>query len=409
MMSEIGGKGMAKLADKAAIATQEQVMPVRTSKTEMLIGVPKERGFQENRVALTPQSVKLLVANGHNIIIESKAGEPSFFTDKDYTEAGAKIVYAIEDVYKCSCIIRVGPIPEDEIEFLQAGQIIFSAIHLPTLTEQYLKALLCKKVIGVAYEYLRDQKDSLPIVRSMSEIAGSTSILIAAEYISNRYQGSGKLLGGVTGISPSRIVILGAGTVGEFAARTAIGLGAEVRVFDNYLGKLRRLQNNIGNRIYTSVIHPDILEYELMRADVAVGAIHAQGGRSPMIVSEDIVSKMKPGSIIIDVSIDQGGCFETSEITTHARPTFKKHGVIHYCVPNIPSRVSQTASVAMSNVMGPLMIEAGENGGFEEYMWLDKGLRCGIYCYNGNITNKYLSERYLLNFTKIELIASARF
>ncbi len=408
-MSEISGKRIAKLADSAAIATQEQLMPVRVSKNELVIGVPKERGFQENRVALTPQSVKLLVAHGHHVIVESKAGDPSFFSDKDYSEAGATIATSIDEVYKCSCLVRVGPIPESEIEYLNPGQIVFSAIHLPTLTEDYLKALLCKKIIGVAYEYLRDQKDSLPIVRSMSEIAGSTSILIAAEYISNRYQGSGKLLGGVTGIPPSRIVILGAGTVGEFAARTAIGLGAEVRVFDNFMGKLRRLQNNIGERIYTSVIHPDVLEYELIRADVAVGAIHGQGGRSPMIVSEDIVSKMKTGSIIIDVSIDQGGCFETSEVTTHARPTFKKHGVIHYCVPNIPSRVSQTASVALSNVMAPLIIDAGEQGGFDEFIWLDKGIRCGIYCYNGSITNKYLSERYKFSFTNIELIASARF
>jgi alanine dehydrogenase len=226
--------------------------------------------------------------------------------------------------------------------------------------------------------------------------------------MSNQFQGNGKLLGGVSGIPPSKVVILGAGTVGEFAARTALGLGSDVRIFDNSISRLKRLQNNLGQRVYTSVLQPEILADELRTADVAVGAMYAEKGRAPMVVSEQMVQNMKPGAVIIDVSIDQGGCFETSEITNHTKPVFKKHDVIHYCVPNIPSRVSQTASVSLSNILSNLLIDAGEQGGVETYLWLEKGLRAGIYCYNGNLTNRYLSEKFNINFTNLELIAAAR-
>ncbi len=386
----------------------EQPLRISRRTTSMSIGVPRERGYQENRVSLTPQAVGRLVAMGHEVTIESKAGIASFYSDKDYTEAGANIVYSPEELYKSHIVVKVGPVPMDEIKYLNPGQIVFSAIHLPTITLEYVKALVEKRIIGVAYEYMKDASDSLPIVRSMSEIAGSSAILIAAEYLSNQFQGSGKLLGGVSGVPPSKVVILGAGTVGEFAARTAIGLGSDVRIFDNSITRLKRLQNNLGMRIYTSVIAPDILAHELRTADVAVGAIHAETGRAPMVVSEDMVQQMKPGSVIIDVSIDQGGCFETSELTNHTKPVFKKHDVIHYCVPNIPSRVSQTASMALSNILSTLLIDAGEFGGIDSYFWIEKGLRSGIYCFNGNLTNKYLSQKFDMSFTNLELIAAAR-
>lgn len=399
---------LAGFSSKYSPTTLEAPIRISRKSTQLLIGVPRERGYQENRVALTPQAVTQLVGLGHEVIVESKAGVASFFSDQAYSEAGARIVYEIEELYKAHVIVKVGPIPAEEIKFLSPGKIIFSAIHLPTMQEDYLKALLDKKVIGIAYEYLRDKSDSLPIVRSMSEIAGSSAILIAAEYMSNQFQGNGKLLGGVSGIPPSKVVILGAGTVGEFAARTALGLGSDVRIFDNSISRLKRLQNNLGQRVFTSVIQPEILGEELRSADVAVGAMHAEKGRAPMVVSEEMVQRMKPGSVIIDVSIDQGGCFETSEVTNHTKPVFKKYDVIHYCVPNIPSRVSQTASVSLSNVLGNLLIDAGEHGGVESYLWLEKGLRAGIYCYNGQLTNKYLSEKFNISFTNLELIASAR-
>ncbi|MFN3529161.1 MAG: alanine dehydrogenase [Bacteroidia bacterium] len=399
---------LAGFSSKYSPTTLEAPIRISRKSTSLTVGVPRERGYQENRVALTPLAVGQLVALGHEVLVESKAGLASFFSDQQYSEAGARIIYDLEELYKAHIIVKVGPVPADEVKYLSPGKVVLSAIHLPTINEAYLKAFLDKRVIGIAYEYLRDKSDSLPIVRSMSEIAGSSAILIAAEYMSNQFQGTGKLLGGVSGIPPSKVVILGAGTVGEFAARTALGLGSDVRLFDNSISRLKRIQNNLGQRVYTSVIQPEILAEELRTADVAVGAMHADKGRAPMVVSEAMVQSMKAGAVIVDVSIDQGGCFETSEVTNHTKPVFIKHEVIHYCVPNIPSRVSQTASVSLSNILGNLLIDAGEQGGVETYLWLEKGLRAGIYCYNGNLTNRYLSEKFGINFTNLELIAAAR-
>ncbi len=376
---------------------------------KLVLGVPKETAFQENRVALTPQAVQLLVSRGNEVIIESEAGVSSFFSDMDYSKAGASIVFTTEEVYKAHVIVKVSPVPADDLKHLKPGQIIFSVLNLPNLEESYLRTLLEKKITCIAFEYLKDSIGNLPIVRSMSEIAGSTSMLIAAEYLSNQYSGCGKLLGGITGIPPSKVVILGAGTVGEYAARTAIGLGADVKIFDNSIYKLQRIQNNLGVRVFTSIFQPEVLRSELSSADVAVGAIHSDLGRTPMIVTDDMVKGMKAGAVIVDVSIDQGGCFETSEVTTHKKPVFSKYDVVHYCVPNIPSRVSKTASIALSNVLVPLLLQASENGGIEDFMWIEKGLRAGVYCYNGSSTNRYLSSKFKINFTNLELLAAARF
>lgn len=398
----------AGFSSKYSASTLEAPIRISRRSTTLSIGVPRERGYQENRVSLTPLAVSQLIGLGHEVTVESKAGVASFFSDQEYVEAGARIVFSAEEVYKAHIIVKVGPVPKEEIQFLSPGKIVFSAIHMPTMDEAFLKALLDKKIIGIAYEYLRDSSDSLPIVRSMSEIAGSSAILIAAEYMSNQFQGNGKLLGGVSGIPSSKVVILGAGTVGEFAARTALGLGSDVRIFDNSITRLKRLQNNLGQRVYTSVFQPEILADELRTADVVVGAVHADKGRAPMVVTEQMVQQMKAGAVIVDVSIDQGGCFETSEVTNHTKPVFKKHDVIHYCVPNIPSRVSQTASVSLSNILSNLLIDAGEQGGVESYLWIEKGLRAGIYAYSGNLTNRYLSEKFSINFTNLDLIAAAR-
>lgn len=392
----------------SGIAFQEQPLLVQQHAPHLIIGMPKERGFQENRIALTPQSVKLLVSNGMHVMVEHHAGIASFFTDNDFSEAGAQIVYNTQELYQAHIIVKVGPIPENDLNHMRPGQILISALHLPTLKSDLLAQMLQKRITAIAFEYLKDSSGSLPVVRMMSEIAGNTSMLIAAEYLSNQFQGSGLLLGGLTGLPPSKVVIIGAGTVGEFAARTALGLGADVRVFDNSFFKLRSLQNNIGHRIYTSVIQPEILAKELSGADVAIGAIHSDNGRSPLIVTEAMVKGMKQGAVVIDVSIDQGGCFETSEVTTHAKPTFKKHGVVHYCVPNIPSRVSKTASMALSNILTPILLHANENGGIETLLWLEKGLRAGVYCFNGAVTNKYISQKYKHAYHNLELIAAAR-
>jgi len=358
-------------------------------------------------VPLTPESVEILAKNGHRVLIETKAGEGAHFYDNDYSEAGADIAYDNEKVFEADIICKVAPPSNQEIEMLKMQQMLVSPIHLPTLKENYVRKLMNKKITALAFEYIKDDSDSFPFVRSMSEIAGSTSILLAAEYLSETVLGKGLLLGGISGVPPADVVILGAGVVGEFATRTALGLGAQVKVFDNNMYKLMRLQNDLGRRVYTSIIYPKLLAEALKSADVVVGAIHSPSGRSPVIVSEEMVAAMKAGSIIMDVSIDQGGIFETSELTSHADPTFKKFDVIHYCVPNIASRVARTASYAISNILTVNLLKASRMGGFEKLLRYDINTRHGVYLFRGCLTNEYLSQKFNIKFTDLELLFTA--
>ncbi|MDB5010314.1 MAG: alanine dehydrogenase, partial [Mucilaginibacter sp.] len=332
--------GFSDIAKQALMQPQESMLEIKDKKNKLYIGIPKEVSFQENRIPLTPLSVALLINNGHEVILESNAGRAANFLDKDYSEQGAQIVFDTKRVYEADIIIKIAPPTLQEIELMKPGQILISALQLATLKASSLQAMLKKNITALSFEHLLDEGGCLTVIRAMSEIVGATSILIAAEYLSNVFEGKGLMLGGITGVPPTEIVILGAGTVGEYAARTAIALGAEVKVFDKSIYKLRRLQNNIGTRIFTSVVQPIVLEKAITTCDVAIGAIRAEDGRTPCIVSEATVSRMKPNSVIIDVSIDQGGCFETSEVTNHTHPVFRKYDVIHYCVPNIASRVA---------------------------------------------------------------------
>jgi alanine dehydrogenase len=396
-----------ELKSGIGLAPKESLLEVGRKKDNLFIGIPRERFFQENRIALTAGAVSILVGHGHNVVVESKAGEGSHIYDNEYSEAGAAIGYNTKEIFQAHIILKVAPPADSEIQMLHPNQIIVSPIHLPTITQEYVELLLSKKVTALAFEYIQDESNTFPIVSSMSEIAGSTGILIAAELLSNLNHGKGILLGGIAGVPPANVVILGAGTVGENAARTAIALGAEVKIFDNSIYKLKRLQRNIGARIFTSIIREDVLDKALRRADVAVGAVHSKSGRAPIIVTEGMVSHMKAGSVIIDVSIDQGGCFETSEVTSHDNPIFKKFDVIHYCVPNIPSRVPRTASQAISNVLTPLLLEAGELGGFEKLMSLHAHIRNGVYVYKGTLTNRHLSQKFGMKYTDLNLLFAA--
>lgn len=393
-----------ELKSGIGLAPKESLLEVPRRQDQLFIGIPKERHFQENRVALTPGAISILAGHNHHIIVESKAGEGSHISDTDYSEAGAEIAYHTKEIYNANIILKVAPLSEAEIHMLHPNQIVISPIHLPTVTERYVELLLQKKVIALAYEYIQDESGSFPIVASMSEIAGSTAILVAAELLSHLNHGRGVLLGGIAGVPPASVLILGAGTVGENAARTAIALGAEVKIFDNSIYKLKRLQRNIGARVFTSIIRQDVLAKALARTDVAVGAVHSKSGRAPIIVTEDMVSQMRPGSVIVDVSIDQGGCFETSEITTHTNPIFKKFDVIHYCVPNIPSRVPRTASQAISNVMTTMLLDASELGGFEKLMNAHPHIRNGVYVYKGTLTNQHLSQKFGMKYTDLNLL-----
>ena len=388
--------------------TLEETLDIKPQGAQLNIGIPKETAFQENRVALTPEAVSVLVSNGHQVVIEHNAGEAAHFGDKDYSEAGARIVYEKAEVYRSPKLVKSAPVIEEDIPFLQLNQVIISPIHLSVLKSELLQKMMDKRITAISFENLKDDSGTYPIVRSMSEIAGSAVMLLAAHYLGSANHGKGVLLGGISGIPPTKVIILGAGIVGEYATRAAIALGASVKVFDNSVYRLKRLQTNVGHRLWTSVIEPRILAKQLKSCEVAVGALNSAGGRTPMVVTEEMVSNMRTGSVILDVSIDRGGCFETSEITSHEQPVFIKYGVIHYCVPNIPSGFARTASQAISNVLMPLLLEAGEEGGFEKLLWHKVHLRSGIYMFKGALTNFYLSERFDLKYTDLNLLIASQ-
>ena len=400
-------EALKSLAKEALMTPQEEMLEVGRKGKKLYIGIPKENSFQENRVALVPEAVNLLASRGHHVVIEKGAGEKANFSDSDYSEAGAEIVADPKQVYQANIILKIAPPTESEIEMMNRGNILFSALQLSVQPRTLLKQLMQKKITAIAWDYIRDEEGIFSVIRSMGEIAGNTSVLIAAEYLSNANKGKGLMMGGIAGTSPTEVVVIGAGTVGEFATRAALGLGASVKVFDNSTYRLRRLQNDLGTRVWTSILQPKVLEKALMRADVAVGAIRAKGGRTPCVVTEEMVQGMKEGSVIVDVAIDQGGCFETSEVTNHDSPTFTKHGVIHYCVPNIASRVSRTASFALSNIFSPIILHIAEEGGCENVIGKDPGFRGGVYLYNGTLTSRILGETFKLPYKDIDLLMAA--
>lgn len=394
---------------KSALSTQEQLMPVKRGKHSFFIGLPKEVSLQENRISLTPDAVALLVNNGHEVWVETKAGLGSKFSDKLYSDAGAKIVYSPQEVYKAEVILKIEPPTLEEIDMMHPGQALISAIQLGHLKPDTIHALLKKRITALAYEFIEDKVGGMPIIRAMSEIAGSSVMLIASEYLSTASNGRGIILGGITGVPPTKVVIIGAGTVGEYAARAALGLGADVQIFDNHLYKLRRIKQLLGQQIYTSTIDTLTLSDTLKNADVLIGALRAEKGRTRHVVSEEMVTSMKPDSIIIDVSIDQGGCIATSEITTLGKPIYKKHDVIHYCVPNIASRVAHTAATALSNIFTPTILRAAEEGGVDKMIFSHKGFMKGVYTYSGGLTNESLARKFNMKHKNIELLMAARF
>jgi alanine dehydrogenase len=387
-----------------SLETMPEKVAVAKGGTQFTIGIPSEGSKTENRVAIVPHSVQPLVVQGHRVLVQAGAGLKSNYTDHEYSEAGAEIVHSRQEVFKSDIILKVAPPTIDEIELLHPDQCLISPLQLPILSETYVERLLRHRVTSVAMEYLQAADGSYPLVRTMSEIAGITVIQTAAELLCKSEGGRGVLLGGVSGVPPAKVVILGAGVVGEFAIRTALSLGATVRVFDDNVYKLMRIQQIIGRRLHTSTINPVHLQYQLLSADVVIGAVHSSTGRSTVLVPEEMVMKMKEGSVIIDVSIDQGGIFETSEVTSLDKPTFIKHGVIHYCVPNIASKVSRTASAAISNILTPLLIKAGVYGGIEALLHSHAGFRHGVYTYKGYLTNEYLSKRFGHKYTALDLI-----
>jgi alanine dehydrogenase len=393
---------------KGSLLPQEEVLETGKNRKTLTIGIPRELQEDESRISLTPEAVELLVANGHQVLIETGAGAGANYSDNEYSECGGFIVDEHAEIFaKSDILLKINPPVIREIEHMKVNQLVISGLRHMIQNLDFFSSLMQKKTTAISFEHLRNKDNSYPVIRSMSEIAGSASILIAAEYLSNQNKGKGIILGGISGITPTEVVILGAGTAAESAARAALGLGAFVKVFDHSVDRLRRLQDTLGQRLYTSVFHPRIISKALQSADVVIGAIHL-GSESPRIfITAENVKEMKKGSVIVDLSIDQGGCIETSECRTHQSPVYVKHGVIHYCVPNIPSRVARTASIALSNIFSPLILAIGESGGVKASIKEDVGLRKGVYLYNGLLTNATIGRMFDIPSKDIDLLMAA--
>ncbi|MEM7550119.1 MAG: alanine dehydrogenase [Bacteroidota bacterium] len=400
--------GLERLAREGTLHPQESLVQVKAKKQELQIGIPKEVSRQENRVSLTPEAVGLLVNNGHEVLVETKAGETSKYQDNEYVDAGARIVYDRKTVFESQVTLKVEPPTLEEIDLLKSGNVIISALQLGDQNKKNIEALQNKKVTAVAYELIQDRDGGRPVVRAMSEIAGSASILIAGEYLNSSKNGKGILLGGITGVPPAKVVILGAGTVGEFAARAVLGLGACVEIYDNEIYKLRRIKTMLGTQVYTSIIDPVVLANTLENTDLLIGAIRAETGKSKVVISEEMIANMKPESMVIDISIDQGGCIETSETTSHKDPVFRKYDVIHYCVPNIASAVPRTATKAFSHIFGPMLLQVADEGGIDGMIFNNEWFMKGVYIYRGSLTNEDIAHKYGLHCKDLELLRAAR-
>ena len=388
---------------KEQLLPQEEMIEVARKKGKLFIGIPKETSYQEKRVCLTPDAVAALTAHGHRVLIQENAGFNASFTDTEYSEAGAEITADVDKVFSCPIILKVEPPSLEELKLINPQTVLISALQLKTQSKAYFQELAKKRITAMGFEFIRDSDGAYPAVRALSEIAGTAAVLIASEIMSSAKKGNGLMMGNISGVPPVEVVIIGAGTVGEFAARSALGLGARVKIFDNSITKLRCIQANLGRPLYTSTIQPKTLTKALKRCDVVIGAVRGKD-RSPILVSETMVEQMKKRSVIIDVSIDMGGCFETSEVTSHDQPTFKKHGVVHYCVPNIPSRYAKTSSVSISNIFTPYLLQIGDEGGIEDAVRFDRGLKSGLYFYHGILTNKSIADWFDLSYRDINLL-----
>ena len=385
------------------LKTQEEYLEILNEQGDLMIGVPKEAGQEEKRVCLTPDAVAALVANNHQVIIASGAGEEASFSDEEYRKAGARITTFKKEVFECPLVLKIAPPNAEEIALLKPNSTIISVVQKKTQTKDYFKALEQKKITAIGFEYITDQDGSFPILKSLSQIGGTAAVHIAAELMSASHKGKGLLFGNMSGIPPTEVVVFGAGTAGSYAAEAALNFGASVKVFDPSVSKLRNLQNRLKTPIYTSTLQPKNILKALRRCDVAIGALKGKKN-TPIVVPEEVVSHMKKGAVIIDMSIDHGGCFETSELTSHQNPTIEKYGVLHYGVPNIPARYPKTASVSISNICLPYLLQIAEKGGLENALKYDTGLRNGLYLYRGIMTNANLGEHFEIPFNDINFL-----
>ncbi|MHC1731207.1 MAG: alanine dehydrogenase [Bacteroidales bacterium] len=392
---------------RSAFMPREEQIERAVGRKQMSIGMPHDYRDGEKRIALTPEAVKILTDAGHEVFLERGAGTEAGFADVDYSNNGAVVSDIPETVFGCDVVIKIAPFTQQEAARLRGGQTVISFMNAPTLSEDTLSVMMRKRVTALASEIIKDSDGMLPVMESMSEISGITSVLLASEYLSTTSGGKGVMLGGVTGVTPSEVIIIGANTAGEYAARAALGLGAIVKVFDSSVHRLRNFQNLLGQRLYTSTFHPQVLQKALKSADVLIGALSTDILMPWFYVTEDMVQGMKRGSVIIDLSVDTGGCVETAEPRGLKDPIYEKHGVIHFSAWNLPSRVPKTASIALSNVFRPLMQDIADAGGVTPMLKFNNGLRSGVYIYNGILTNEVLGQKFGILSKDINLLLAA--
>lgn len=380
-------------------------MAVDAKSAQLQIGLPKEHAMNEHRLLLTPESVQLLVAQGHEIVVESGAGNQAGFTDARYAKAGATIAHGPEEVFQCAIIAKVAPPTVAEIAMMKGRQTLVSALQLRTRNRDYFKSLADKKITALALEEVRNSEDQSALRMAMSEIAGQMAARVGASLLADGAHGSrkGKLMGPIPGVSPARVVVLGAGVAGLSAVRAAHGMGSQVVLMDSNINRLRAAQE-LNPTLMTEVIQELVVAKRLKKADLVIGALHPVNGRTPVVVSEDAIAAMEPNSVIIDISIDSGGCFESSELTSHENPTYEKHGIIHYCIPNMASAVGHTATIALSNFVAPMLSTLSELGGVEDCLHYDLNMRAGLYLYKGLLTKRHLGEHFDLPFSNDALL-----
>ncbi len=369
----------------------------------MKIGIPSDLDKVEYRMPLTPQAVDLLVSYGHEILIEKNAGKSASYSNSDYTKAGAVIVENRHQALQCDIVLRISPFSNDEIDALRGNQVVISSMQVQGFSRESIQKMMQKKITAIAFEYLENEEGFLPFVHQMSQIAGVTSITIASEYLSKSRNGKGVLFGEVTGITPAELVILGTSTAAEYAARAALGLGIFVKVFDNSVYELSKLEEKLGRRIFTSVFYPKVLRKALVSADVVIGAMSFNS--SPGFkVSEELIKEMKEGAVIIDLNVSQGGCFETSVCTDFNNPTYIKHGVVHYCVPNSPAMVARTATISLSNILVSILLSIADSGGIDAHIKNSVGFRKGVYLFHGALTNADIGYWFNIPSKDIDLL-----
>ena len=368
----------------------------------MNIGILKEDTLRERRIALTPAGVQSLVSSGNQVYIQKDAGIASHFKNEQYEAVGGRIVYTSDEVYgRSEILLKVSPPTVDECELLTDGQTLFSFLHLIVGKSKKVELLLKKNICAIGYELIEDQNGDLPILQVMSEIAGQMATQVAARYLESSTNGRGIVMGGITGVPPATVLIIGAGTVGHAAARMAYGLGSEVIILDKDLRRIRSLANEFNYRIVTAIANEYNIKKVLQFADVVIGAVLIKSERAPHVITEEMVKLMKPGSILVDVSIDQGGCIETSRPTTLENPTYVLHDVIHYCVPNMPANVSRTATYGLTNALLPYLMEISQMG-LRKALEADQGLSRGVCTFGGRCTNESIARRFEMQSHEIQ-------